>query len=51
MWKSYGRGEQATDGNITERMRTVPWITKETDTKKICELFYFVLSKFLRERA
>jgi len=34
MWKSYGRGGQTTDGNIIQRMRTVRWITKETETQK-----------------
>jgi len=52
MWKSFGRGGQATDDNIIQRMRTVRWITKDTETQKeYVKLFYFVLSKLLRERA
>ena len=34
MWRSYGRGGQARDENIIQRMRTVQWITKETETQK-----------------
>jgi len=34
MGKSYGRGGQATDGNIIQCMRTVRWVTEETETQK-----------------
>jgi hypothetical protein len=32
MWKSFGTARQATDDNITLRMRFVCWIPKATDT-------------------
>ena len=32
MWKKYDSGRQATDDNITRRMRFACWITKATDT-------------------
>ena len=32
MWKSYGRGGQATDRDIIQLVRTVRWITKEAET-------------------
>jgi len=31
--EKYGRAEQATDENITRRMRFVCWITTATDTR------------------
>ena len=34
MLRSYGRGGQTTDDNIIQRMRTVRWVTKETETEK-----------------
>jgi hypothetical protein len=33
--KKYGRAEQATDANITRRVRFACWITKTTDTLRI----------------
>jgi hypothetical protein len=33
--KKYGRERQATDGNITRRMRFACWLTKATDTLRI----------------
>jgi len=32
--ENYGRGGQATDDNIIQRIHTVPWITKDTETQK-----------------
>jgi hypothetical protein len=48
MGKSYGRGGQATDGDIIQRMRTVQWVTEGTETQKeyvnlfilYCQNFY-----------
>jgi len=31
-WQKYGRARQATDENVTRRMRIAYWITKATDT-------------------
>ena len=39
MWKKYGRARQATDDNITLRMRFGCWITKATDTLRICNTY------------
>jgi hypothetical protein len=41
MWKKYGTARQATDNNIIQRMRFVCWITKATDTHRICNTYCF----------
>jgi len=43
---SYGRGGQATDGNIIQRMRTVRWITEDTETQNYMIFFLFFTLKF-----
>jgi len=52
MWKSYCRGGQTTGNNIIQHMRTVRWITKDTETQsEFVKHFAFLLQKCLRERA
>ena len=50
--KKYGRAEQATDENITLRMRIACWIHKPTDTRrKHLRFVAFLLQHRLRKRA
>jgi len=35
MWKKHFTARQATDDNITRRLRFAPWISKATDTLRI----------------
>jgi len=52
MGKGFGIGGQATDGNTIQRMCTVRWITKDTETQKeYVKLFTFALPKRLCECA
>jgi len=47
MWKYYGRDGQATDGNIIQRMCTVRWITKETETQRnMCNFLFCIVKIF-----
>jgi hypothetical protein len=39
--EKYGRARQATDDNITRRMRIACWITKAADTLWICNTYWF----------
>jgi hypothetical protein len=49
--EKYGRGRQATDGNITRRMRFACWITKAADThSEYVTLTAFARQQWLRER-
>jgi hypothetical protein len=51
MWKNYGTAGQATDDNITRRMRFACWITKATDTHSECVILKdSPRQKLLRER-
>jgi hypothetical protein len=50
--EKYGRARQATDDNITQRMRIACWITKTTDTHSEYITFVaFPRQQWLRERA
>jgi hypothetical protein len=50
--KEYGRARQATDNNITRRMRIACWITKATDThSEYVTLIAFPRQQWLREIA
>jgi hypothetical protein len=52
MWKKYGRGTQATDDNITRRMRFACWVTRDTDTRpEYVILVAFPRQYWLHERA
>ena len=42
MWKKYGRVEQATDDNVTRRMRIACWITKTTNIHSELNVFLTV---------
>ena len=48
--EKYGRTGQGTD-DIIERMRVASWITKATDTLRICNTYTFPRRQWLRERA
>ena len=37
----YGKARQATDNNVIRRMRVACWITKVTDTFRICNTYCF----------
>jgi hypothetical protein len=51
MWKKYGTARQATDNNITRRMRFACRITKATDThSEYVTLITFPRQQWLRER-
>ena len=39
--EKYGRAGQATDDNIIRRMRFACWITKATNTLRICNTYCF----------
>jgi hypothetical protein len=41
MLKKYGTARQATDDSIIRRMRFACWITKATDTLRICNTYCF----------
>jgi hypothetical protein len=50
--EKYGRARQATDDNITRRMRFACWITKATNThSEYVILIAFPRQQWLRERA
>jgi hypothetical protein len=50
--EKYGRGRQATDDNITRRMRFACWINKSADThSEHVIIIAFLLQQRLRERA
>jgi hypothetical protein len=50
--EKYGRAEQATDDNITRRMRFACWIIKATDSlSEYVILIAFPWQQWLRERA
>jgi hypothetical protein len=50
--EKYGRAGQATDDNITWRMRFACWINKSTDTRsEYVILIAFPRQQWLRERA
>jgi hypothetical protein len=52
MWGKYGRAGQATDDNITRRMRIACWIPKTTDThSEYVIIIAFPQQQGLRERA
>jgi hypothetical protein len=52
MYKKNGSAWEATDDNITQRMRTACWITKATDTHSEYVIFSaFPWQQWLRERA
>jgi hypothetical protein len=46
-----GKAEQATDGNITRRMRCAVWVTKATDTLRMFNTVAFPRQQWLCERA
>jgi hypothetical protein len=51
--EKYGRARQATDDNITQRMRIACWITKATDihSEYVTDLLIaFPLQEWIRER-
>jgi hypothetical protein len=50
MWKNMVE-RQASDDNITRRMRFACWINKATDTHRICNTYCYYTEKTLRERA
>jgi hypothetical protein len=49
--EKYGTDRQATDDNIIRYMRFACWMTKITDTLKICNAFAFPLQQWLNEHA
>jgi hypothetical protein len=50
--EKYGMAGQATDGNITRRMRIACWITKATDARsEYATLIAFPRQQWLRERS
>jgi len=50
--EKYGRAKQATDENVTQRMRFICWMTKATDThSEYVILIAFPRQQWLRERS
>ena len=50
MWKKFGKAGQATDDNITRRMRFACWIIKATDAHlEYITLIAFLLQQWLSE--
>ena len=43
----YGRAGQATDDNIIQRMCFACWITKATDTLRVCSTYCFSTAKMV----
>jgi hypothetical protein len=48
--EKYGTASQATDDNIIRRMRFAYWITKATDTVKICNTYCVSTTTVTRTR-